>query len=179
MINWFILSSMKYQNITLTCQMVCSTEPSEKLSSETVWGKRAGTFKNYLAGDWMNHLSVTVNHRLTLQCSWITRSHKNPNRTLIGLNHQWFGHKHRTWSLTRWILAWSRDVVILRIQLPHKVRCHSSMTPSFFIWWFVSKLNQQCQHLSGLCFESAVFSLVDLFAAVLSSYLDVIEIGLF
>ena len=40
-------------------QMVCYTEPSEKLSMETVW-KRAGTFKKYLGVDWMNHLSISV-----------------------------------------------------------------------------------------------------------------------
>ena len=44
-------------NLNLTRQMVCYTEPSEKLSLETVW-KRAGTFRKYMAGDWMNHLSI-------------------------------------------------------------------------------------------------------------------------
>ena len=34
---------------------------------ETVW-KMAGTFKKYLAGDWMNHHRLS---RFTLQCSWI------------------------------------------------------------------------------------------------------------
>ena len=40
----------------LTSQMVCSTEPSGKLSFAMVWN-RAGT-KN-LAGDWANHLFIT------------------------------------------------------------------------------------------------------------------------
>ena len=46
------------------CQMVCYTELPGKEPLETVW-KRAGAFKKYLAGDWTNHLSVTVCHRLT------------------------------------------------------------------------------------------------------------------
>lgn len=49
----------------LTCQMVCYIEPSGKVLQETV-KKSAGTLKNVLAGDWKNHLSVTVYHRLTL-----------------------------------------------------------------------------------------------------------------
>ena len=67
----------------LTCQMVCYTEPSEKLSLETVW-ERAGTFKKYLAGDWMNHLSITV---LPCETAGFARSRENPHRTLIGPNH--------------------------------------------------------------------------------------------
>ena len=63
-INWSPLKDVDiYYN--LMHQMVCYTEPSEKSSLETVW-KRAGTFKKYLAGDWMNHLSITVYHCLTL-----------------------------------------------------------------------------------------------------------------
>ena len=84
-------------------QMVCYTEPSEKSSMETVW-KRAGTFKKYLAGDWMNHLSITV---LLCKAAGLTRSRENPHRTLIGPNDRGFGHKRITWSLTRWILTWS------------------------------------------------------------------------
>lgn len=38
--------------------MVCLTEPSEKSSLETVW-KRVGT---HLAGIWICHLSITVDH---------------------------------------------------------------------------------------------------------------------
>lgn len=30
-----------------------------------LFGKRAGAFKQHLEGDWTNHLSVTVDHRLT------------------------------------------------------------------------------------------------------------------
>ena len=44
--------------------MVCYTKLPGKEPLETVW-KRAGTFKKYLAGDWTNHLSITVCHRLT------------------------------------------------------------------------------------------------------------------
>ena len=50
--------------LNLTRQMVCYTEPSEKLSLETVW-KRTGTFKKYLASDKMHHPSITVYHGLT------------------------------------------------------------------------------------------------------------------
>ena len=46
-------------------QMVCFTESSEKSSLETVW-KRSGSFKKYLAGDKMNHLSITVYQGLSL-----------------------------------------------------------------------------------------------------------------
>lgn len=40
-------------------QIVSYTEPSEKSSLETIW-KRAGTFKKYWAGDWMNHLLLSI-----------------------------------------------------------------------------------------------------------------------
>lgn len=37
--------------------MVCYKEPSGKLSLESVW-------KRYLAGDWMNHLSIILYRRV-------------------------------------------------------------------------------------------------------------------
>ena len=61
--------------------MVCYKEPSEKLAIETVW-KRAGTCKKYLAGDWMNHLSISV---LTCEVAVFVT---------LGPNHQWFRYKH-------------------------------------------------------------------------------------
>ena len=85
----------------LTRQMICYTEPTERLTLETVW-KRAG---------WTICLSPSItispckaaefarsrDHAITLKSSW----------KADGLNHWWFGHKRITWSLTRWILAWS------------------------------------------------------------------------
>ena len=54
-------SNSVYRHVlcNLMHQMVCYTEQSKKLSMETVW-KRTDTFKKYLAGDWMNHLSIAV-----------------------------------------------------------------------------------------------------------------------
>ena len=60
---------------------VCYTEPSEK--SPLVW-KRAGTFKKkkYLAGDLMNHLSITVS---PCEAAGFARSRDNTRIfTLIG-----------------------------------------------------------------------------------------------
>lgn len=40
-------------------QMVCYSKPSDKLSLETV-RKRADTFRKYLTGDWISHLSIII-----------------------------------------------------------------------------------------------------------------------
>ena len=38
-------------------------EPSGETLLESVW-KRAGSLKRYLAGDWMNHLSIAIYRKL-------------------------------------------------------------------------------------------------------------------
>lgn len=43
----------------LTSLMGCHAEPSEEPSLETVW-QRAGSCRNYLLGDWMNHPSIKL-----------------------------------------------------------------------------------------------------------------------
>lgn len=52
LVNWLV-SFIKLSKLS---QMVCYTEPSGKLRSETVWNKE-WSLKGYLAGDWINHLS--------------------------------------------------------------------------------------------------------------------------
>ena len=59
-----------HEPCNLTRQMICCTELSERLYVETIL-KRARTFKNYLAGDWMTHLSIIVYNHLTFQGIWI------------------------------------------------------------------------------------------------------------
>jgi len=53
---WELRGSPKFI-FNLMWQMVCCSEPSGKLSMETVW-KRARTLHKYLAGDWMKRLSI-------------------------------------------------------------------------------------------------------------------------
>lgn len=48
----------------LTCQMVCFTGPSGRVTLEAVC-KRAGVFKKYSAGDCLNLLFTTVHHMRT------------------------------------------------------------------------------------------------------------------
>lgn len=50
--DWPVITNLKRQ-------MVCSIEPSEMSSLETVL-KRADSFKNYLACDCMKHLSLSI-----------------------------------------------------------------------------------------------------------------------
>ena len=55
-----------------------------------------GRLFQYLAGDWMHHLSVTLHHvDRPVPQSWLVNN--NPSH----------GHKRVTRSLTRWILVWS------------------------------------------------------------------------
>lgn len=82
-----------------------------KSSMETVW-KSAGTFKKYLAGDWMNHLSTTV---LSCEAAGFThRSHKNPRRTLIGCSDT-------STQIKAWQKRFLHGVVISQIKLPRRV----------------------------------------------------------
>ena len=81
--------------------MVYFTGPSEKSSLETV-GKRAGTFKQYLAGDWMKHLSITV---LPGEAAGFA--------TVTGLGHWLLRHQNRSLNpdmLDFCMILWSCDI---------------------------------------------------------------------
>lgn len=86
------------------------TEPSEKLSLETVW-KRASIFKTYLAGDWMSHLSITTYHRVSLLSHLNQALAASSSRTLMRVQPQ--VHNLKTDKMDSCMLLW--------IQLPHKV----------------------------------------------------------
>ena len=63
----------------MPCQMACYTEPSGKSSLESV-SIRAGTFHKYLAGDWMDHLSITsqvVSDRMLIQLPFLWSMQRN------------------------------------------------------------------------------------------------------
>ena len=53
--------------------------------------KNGRYLKKNLAGDWMNHLAMTV---LPCEAAGFERSDENPHRTPIDPNQRWFRHKH-------------------------------------------------------------------------------------
>ena len=108
----------KFKGLKLFVEGWKKKKREEKSSFETVW-KRAGTFKKYLAGDWMNHLSITV---LPCEAAGFARScnlkrqivcYTEPSEKL-SLEIIWKSALSKnTWQVTGWTICLSPSITLL------------------------------------------------------------------